>query len=756
MKAIVRNVVLALGAIALLASCDLFKKDEVFVSISSDSPSFVDGKVTLKISLSPASSKEVQVTLSDSGNIPAGALSYAKAFPIPAGAAFANVDVEVDVDQVPAGVYSVTFAIAEANGAKIDPSAKECSVNLSIAAQAPPQVFISNSSEAFVDGKAKFTVALDRAINENVTVNFEVLTDVEGYLPVAAEALSFSNPATIPAGSTSAEVEVTLDESKVTKGVSQFAVIAIKSAVNAELAATKTKAYIEATFPLAANKRSDWTVSFDGEVAAESGTAHGVSISGLGENDAYYLFIYQEGLVAKYFGEDVTKYIESMSGYVAEAMGTEDAYYIRVGSKQWLFNPFSVGNYEVWILGCNAAGYLTGDYGVGSFKIEPSAEVVEAYNKWLGEWNVSRQSVTDKWVISENVPGASFYIQGIDGTNSVIADIQVEADYDAANDAIVLYAQDCKEWTYQNKTYTVGLLGLYAGTNLVSGNFDLGTITRTGENAATITSGGSQVTLSSGTYEVSGMTFFAYDETGNGYVFNSQTFYQWPETMNKIVADNNDPVYNALLGNWNIKRNDSEWDKDASKYVQKGEVSDTWTIYPKVAGNSFYISGIEGYSDLVIVADYDKASGTFSVSEQSIAVGDYSFGFLGLFYFPGNANYQAGNYIYDDGAKLFTAKKDGDSIVLTSCPAGTYGNFLGMQTFRIDGEDYYDLHEEGYALPNTLTKATSSSAPRKAAKCAGKSGVNSFSSNNTQMRHVSAPARGTDNKGKRIERNLPV
>jgi len=400
----------------------------------------------------------------------------------------------------------------------------------------------------------------------------------------------------------------------------------------------------------------------------------------------------------------------------------------------------SAGNATITVYSADASKTATCNVSV----IEPPQPEagLEAYNKWLGEWNVTRQSLTDKWVISENVPGASFYIQGIDGGNSTIADILVEADYDSANDAIVLYTQDCKEWTYGGKTYTIGLLGLFNGTNLVSGDCELGTITRTGENEATITSGGSQVTLDSGTYDVSGMKFFAYDSTGNGYVFNSQIFYQWPETMDKIVAIDDDPVYNAFLGSWNIKRNDSEWGTTTNKYIQKGEVSDTWTITPKVAGFTFYISGIEGYDDLEVVADYDKASGTFSISEQDVVIEGYTYGFVGLFYYPGSSVEPAGTYLWDGGARLFTAKQDGDVIALTAGNAGSYGSFLGMQTFQKYNGSYYDLHEEGYVLPNTLTKAPSSGAPRKVAKAGGKRGTSLFVGKSPEVHRMSAPARG--------------
>ncbi|MBR5906188.1 MAG: hypothetical protein IKZ51_07015 [Bacteroidales bacterium] len=758
-----KSALLAIGAMAMLASCDFLKKEDVLVGFSSATP-FADGTATLTVSLSSPASSNVSVSISCDGNLPNGGLTFSSPVEIPAGSTSGDCHLTLNEDKFSPGEYDAVFTIVSVKGAKVDPSKNTCSLKLIVEEDpvnpvvTPSVVSISNYSESFTDGKASFTLALDKAADSDVYVNFSVQTEVEGYAAIPASALTFDNPAIIPAGALSKEISVTLDESAVQKGVSNYAIIVISSVSdNAVVASSKTKTYIEATAPLAANLRSDWTVAFAGEYERDGVVYHTIEVKGVGENDGYYIFPYNAGTVDFYFNGDMTAFIKTMEEIVAEPLGTEQAYQIKKGSTGWLYQKFPVGEYEIWMLGCSESGHLTGDYATSTFKIEATPEVLAAYNKWLGEWNVTRQSKTDKWVITEDVPGASFCIQGIDGDNPTIADIQVYADYDAANDEIVLYTQDCKTWSYNGTDYTIALIGMYENsTKLVTGDFDLAVISRTGDNSATIKSGGT-VTVSGGsTFDVTGMTFFAIPPSGSGYVFNGQVFYLWPETMTRIEAIENDPVYNAFLGDWNIKRMNSEWDDSANAFKETGEVSDTWTISPKLAGYTFYISGFEGFSDVVIVADYNAASGSLSVSEQSFTIGEYKLATLALFHYPGDAQYPAGDYLWNGGATAFTGKVEGDSIKLTPGKAGDYGDFVMFQLFQLENDYYYNYHGDGYVLPNTLTKAAAPNAVSKKAMGKAQNAGYRLSKSGSQMQRMSAPATGVYRGGDKMERNLPL
>ncbi len=761
MKRFIKSAILVLGAAIMVTSC-FGEKEKVNVSLKSSSTSFTDGKAELEVVLSAASTSAVSATIVTEGSIPASAITIGDKVVIGAGETSAKIPVSVSLESLASGSYEQTFTLSSAEGAQIDASAS--SVKLSLVKEeekpvvVPSVVSITSYDESFVEGAAKITLGLDKASDTDITVTLEV-QDYEGYTTIPAEALSFENPVVIPAGTLTYSVPVSVDLTAIDKGVESYAVIAVASvSENATVAASGTRAFILAFTELSASQRSDWTVSFVPGIEYEGSVYDGIQVAGAG-NSSYYLFVYQKGVVNDTFGGDITKYVQTMEGIVTEAMGTENAYRIKTGDETWLYQKFPVRTYEIWMLGCSEAGHLTGEYATGEFTVEASAEVVEAYNKWLGEWNVTRGSLTDTWVITEDVPGSSFNIRGIDGDSSVISDILVKADYDAESDQVVIYEQeDLKVWTYQGTDYNISLLGMYNNSqNIVSGDFDICVISKSGENTATITSAG-EVTMDDGNHEITGMTFFA-SPTGasNGYVFNGQVFYKWPETMTKLVENNDDPVFNSYLGNWTVTRQDSEWDSAASAYVDKGEVTDVLSISAKVPGRSFNITGIEGYSDVTVEAGYNATTGHMTLKEQEITIGDMTLLLVGLFDYAGDANNPAGSYIWDNGATLFEAAISGDTINLAAGNAGSYGPFTSMQLYQYSEQSYYSFHDVGYALPNVLTRAAASSGkPSWAANA--KTGATKFriTRGSAPVRAAASPVRGRYTVGDKFMRNLPL
>ena len=708
------------AVLALLAGCNKPTEPEKVtpkVTITAGS-AFVNGAATLTLSLSSAATSEVTVTLGVEGTIPAANLTYANTVKFAAGSTSQTVPVTVKTDGLAGGSYVASFSIKSATGAEVG-SPSDASIALTVSEVATPSVVnITASDPEFVNNKATLTLALDKAQKEAVSVTLAIAAEVEGYTAIPAEALTLENPVTFVAGETSKVISITADPAKLPAGES-WTVISIASVSENATIGNKKSVYIMATNAMEAKLREDWTVAYSGEEEYEGEMYSLIEVNGLGEHGTYYIFIYEKGTVAANF-DTVTEYLQFMEDEaITPALGTANAYQIKEGDTGWLYYQFPVGEYEIWLAGCSATGHLTGEYTTSTFSIEATQEQLDAYAKWLGEWDVTRQTKTDKWVITEKVPGGSFYIQGIDGNNSYINDILVEAEYDAANDQIVIATQeDIKVMNIEGVDYYFSLIGLYDNsTRLVSGDFDLARISKTGENQATIASGG-KVNLGGSTYDVTGMLFFAVPKgESNGYVFDGQVFYLWPEKMNKIVANEDDPVFNSYLGTWNITRMDSEWDDATSGYKELGEVADTWTFTPKVAGRSFYISGIEGYDDLVIEAEFNAQTGGFSIKEQDIFVEDYYFVLAGLFYYPGDATYEAGYYINDDGAVLCDAVKNGDTIQLNAGSLGSFGDFGYMQVFQISDNKYFSLHDDGYELPNTLTKAAAPSSVRvKAAR----------------------------------------
>lgn len=707
------------AALALLAGCQKPENQAVTPKVSiSATPSFTNGAATLTLTLSAAATSEVTVTLGAEGTIPAANLTYNNTVKFAAGSTSQTVPVTVKTDGLAGGSYVASFSIKSATGAEVG-SPSDASVTLTVTEEATPSVVNITASDAeFVNNKATLTITLDKAQKDAVSVTLAIAAEVEGYTAIPAEALTLENPVTFVAGETSKVISITADPAKLPAGES-WTVISIASVSSNATIGNKKSVYIMATNAMEAKLREDWTVAYSGEEEYEGAMYSLIEVNGLGEHGTYYIFIYEKGTVAANF-DTVTEYLQFMEDEaITPALGTANAYQIKEGDTGWLYNQFPVGEYEIWLAGCSATGHLSGEYTTSTFSIEATQEQLDAYAKWIGEWDVTRQSKTDKWVITEKVPGGSFYIQGIDGNNSYINDILVEAEYDAANDQIVIATQEnIKVMDIDGVDYYFSLIGLYDNsTALVSGDFDLARISKTGENKATIASGG-KVNLGGKTYDVTGMLFFAVPKgENNGYVFDGQVFYLWPETMTKIVANEDDPVFNSYLGTWNITRMDSEWDDATSSYKELGEVADTWTFTSKVAGRSFNISGIEGYDDLVIEAEFNAQTGGFSIKEQDIIVEDYNFVLAGLFYYPGDATYQAGYYINDDGAVLCNAVKNGDAIQLNAGSLGSLGDFGYMQVFQIADNKYYSLHDDGYELPNTLTKAAAPSSVRvKAAR----------------------------------------
>lgn len=406
-----KSLLLAFAAVAMLAACH--KQEPSRVGLNATAPSFVDGKVDIIVSLSAAAETNVGITLAASGTIPQSALTFEKNPTIAAGKTAVTVPVTVDASSLEPGNYQATFTIASVTGADINTAKQSATVDLAVEAVAVvPEVSFSAYSEAFVDGKATISLALSQAIDSDVVVNFAVEEEMEGYELVPASALTFSNPVTIPAGSTSLEVNVAVDESVLESGVSYFAVISLSSvSENAKIAATKTKTYIEAKKNLAANARTDWSASYAGEQTdATSGDISSV-IAVSGVQGGYYTFVYSKGVVAEEF-ESITEYLVYMEEKaIGPAIGTANAYKVKTGDANWLYNRFDVGEYELWVLGCTEAGHLTGDYAHAEFSVAPSAAMVSAYDNWLGDWFLGRTAVT---IEEKNRSEVSFTIKAGD------------------------------------------------------------------------------------------------------------------------------------------------------------------------------------------------------------------------------------------------------------------------------------------------------------------------------------------------------
>ena len=678
------------------------------VSISASKTSLDEGGATLSLTLSETAAKEVGVTLKTSGSL-AAALSIPTSVTIPAGERSASVDVTPDLSKLAPGDYNATVSIEGVSGATV--VTEHSSVQFTLNVGEPETTTVNLTADGdFVNYTASVNITLTNSLSEDVTVTLATGSNTEDYPVIPDESLTYEKTFTIEAGKTTKSLTVTVDPSALPYGESVASIVISAVSDNAVIG-NNNQVDIVLTRELEANLRSDWGVSYDGKEEKDEGTFSVITISGVGDEENYFCYIYRKGLVAENF-ETTVDYLRYMSTYIDRVIGTEDAPSLRTGSGSILYN-ISVGEYEVWILGCDANGSLNGDYTTAEISVEATAEELEAYESWLGEWTIQRGSYTDKWEIYENVPGASFYIRGVDGYNMEIHDIFIEAEYDTAYDALVLYTQDdLKDIEISNAAYSIGLYGM-GGGYIITGDYYICFLTKTDEDTATFT-GNDEIVLSDGTpVEITTLTLYATNASSNeGYVFNGQEFYDFSTAqLKRVVPVEGDPGYESFLGYWNIEREGSEWDSSARKYISTGTVTDTWHIEERIPGVDYYIWNVEGFTSeeiiddpIPVVADYDSETGTFSIIEDyMLFASDGNLMLCGIF------NYQGKSYYCGSGEKLTVASIDGDQISMTS-ETFDYGNFSQMKILFEAEDGVYSFHQDGTPLPNTLVRTSEPSS----------------------------------------------
>lgn len=674
--------IVALGAALVFTGCKKDEKDNdsVSVSISAVSSAFDNGKATLLLKLSGKTDSDVKVTLSESGTLPDAKLSYDKSVTIPAGESFKEVAVSANAEGLEAGEYTATFTIASASGATVG-TPKEASVTLAVNTVAKVEVNI-DADGSFTDNKATLAVSLKKAVTADVTVTLKAGEDVaSGCIAIPADALSFTNPVTVAAGSKNVDVEVSVDPSKLTPGEKYQANIVIDAVSDNAKIGTDDAVVISYEMPVTAKLREDWTVSFAGEYEKDGTVYHDIEVSGTAEEEGYYLFIYQKGTVASNF-ESVSEYLQYLeSNVIGPSIGTEDAYQIKTGNTGWLYYKLSVGDYEIWMVGCSASGHVTGDYTTNEFSIEPSEEMKAVYDKYLGEWQLDSPRMP--WTISEKVYGASYTITGIEGMDwpvEAILNDDLQLEIHAQADVV-----DSYEVTYQGSTYdcTVGLFGIdnsegyfWTGTYVIAyGDFDE-------DGNITLTPG--TVSSSSGEYTLGTMIFIAQDKGGQGAFSISNNSCGLPNMLidpNNIEVDDTPVVtatYDSFIGTWSFG---GGWGIE---------------IAPSETENTYVFSIGEGYEAVAKFEDgklalYDQVFGSFTHDTY----GACSFMIGGVFAYGGSEYIY---YISNNGqdvtkiTRIFTGElHESGNITLTpgSCEYGDYVAFRYRWFITEEGENQY-------------------------------------------------------------------
>lgn len=520
---------------AMFAGCDLLENvgSAPEVSLTALSEFDAQGEAVVQVVLSTYALEEVSVVLAASGDA-AAAVTMEKAVKIAVGSKTQNVTVKLDQDKVTADSV-LKISITSATGATVG-SAKE--VSLAVTATAKPEdpatLTIAADDEFAEDATAKLTLKLNKALAEDVSVELQVLSS-EDFLAIPAEALAFENPVVIKAGQTTAEVKVTLDASALPTGDS-YAYIAIKGFQgNANLGQNK-EVLIAFVKQIVAKVRNDWSIVYNGYQEAEGYDAVGINVSS--ENDTYYIAVYGAGAVAESF-DSVTEYLQWYeNSNVAPYLGTEDAETVYTGNMTARYQRLNPDSYEVFIIGCNEQGHVTGDYATLTFTVEPTSEMVAAVESFLGEWIVNHYT----WNI-ESAGGVYVTINGIEGEDDLPVEAFVNWD---ANLEIVN-----QPYIEETETEVIGFYGLAGGSLWTSSGFTIAEIVlNEGGESATI----NPVTSPNGSAFES-LAYLLYDVAAEKYYLYSDQI-AIPTTMQRPAeaVEETTPVvtatYEDFLGTW--------------------------------------------------------------------------------------------------------------------------------------------------------------------------------------------------------------
>lgn len=555
-------------------------KTSNLVSISASSKTFTNNAAVITLSLTEEAAKDVSVVLEATGTL-ASNISFEKSQTIKAGAKQAKIPVSLNPEGLAEGDLTATITIASAS-VDIDEAAK--SVVLSMNVLYP--VITLAGPEALEEGNtsAIFTVNADVKSMTDVTVTLALASASGDATALTAKEATIPQTVTIEAGATSVNFTATIGYDALSPINYDLGVVISAVSSNAKIGDAK-ESHLIFKGPLNANQRTDWSVAYK-EVNADGNDTF--TVTGTGESN-YYIFTYDEGGVAESF-EAVVDYIHYMNDNEIEKYLDEYVEMMQKGETADLGERLPVGDYEVWVLGCDAEGHLTGDYTNGTFKLEPTDLMKAYYPYWLGEWEVDHKV----WTIEADVENVSFIIKGVDGQSW---DLNAKLNWDGGLD---LYNQEAIEIDEAGNEY--GFFGL-AGSNLWFGSFVIATGTLTSADAATLAPGTAP----------NGATFssMAFLQVGASSIYLAGSQIALPAEMARpsdLVIDETAVVaanYGDFLGTW-----------DYSGYAL--------TIAELENGVSYTIDGFPGDGYNPVVANFDTTEGVLTIAEQDLGEWNHS------------------------------------------------------------------------------------------------------------------------------------
>lgn len=206
----------------------------------------------------------------------------------------------------------------------------------------------------------------------------------------------------------------------------------------------------------------------------------------------------------------------------------------------------------------------------------------------------------------------------------------------------------------------------------------------------------------SDTVEIDALAFgdyFIYAIGVNNHGEINYTYAVEAVTITKVLSP-----YEKFLGTWSFPRGDS---------------ADTWTVTENVPDKSYYITGIDGKTEIKVPADFNAADGTIVVktntnlgkSTVNTAEGELT----GDAQILGKIDYNGTIYRINGNYTIFTVKINADASKADLVPGtvnitslGGEFTLAGFAIYTMVGESAYAL-TQGSTLPNTITHLTQGS-----------------------------------------------
>lgn len=383
-----------------------------------------------------------------------------------------------------------------------------------------------------------------------------------------------------------------------------------------------------------------------------------------------------------------------------------------------IFDIFTPGDYYGIAVGFTEDADLTGHYAYCEFTKEGGSDPGPGeggYSSWLGEWKDEEGST---WTITEKVKDKSYTINGIEG----ITTLPIEAEYDAASEALVVRAQEGLG-SYED-IENVGYYGIAEdGYFYTPGTEPYAIFTaKLASDGSSANLVGEMIATEDGNLRLVNAIYIG--EGDDGYYSLSKSYISLPSTIKRVGGNgggdnpgSGSAEYNKFLGSYSVEPSDSSLDPW------------TTTIRQDVADKSFKAYDWQGWSDdwmSPAEADYKDGAivfkgGTGKKAASNVQIDDSGEAFD--IYYMGRAEMNGKVYVITSGTGMYDACQgkidNSGNITLTGLDVelsdgGTYPFVdYSIVAMNADKTSIYTFKNMMNSFPVTMTKAGSGSSVKR-------------------------------------------